>query len=341
MTSPLHSFQVTEAELQSGLDRYIDAFQNSLESHFLVLPRGEDFIAEGRFVSAYEVLYSRTSAFEQFTPDNLLLAITEDPLVLVVLRTILGVSPPELGQLIKELTDANISQGAMRQLDKRAREGKSLLTSVSRGRIVSILAAMVQLLSQNISSVGEAAIHRLDKIDTRLGLRSIQQLASSGVPYSSLLYERFLGRPFATHRDTVSELVGQLIEHAVETLLNDAKILYYKTGVAEKFEDMDQAPDFFIPDQLHPAVIIEAKLAEDDGTARDKVTRIQHLGELRDERLRKGDTAYELVACLDGRGFGIRREDIRKLLLATKGKLFTLQTMPFLVENTRLQAFKP
>ena len=35
-------------------------------------------------------------------------------------------------------------------------------------------------------------------------------MADLGAPYSILLYERFLGRPFAAHRDSVSELVGSL-----------------------------------------------------------------------------------------------------------------------------------
>jgi hypothetical protein len=35
-----------------------------------------------------------------------------------------------------------------------------------------------------------------------------------------LLYERFLGRPFAGHRDSVSELVGDSLESAMGALRN-------------------------------------------------------------------------------------------------------------------------
>jgi hypothetical protein len=42
----------------------------------------------------------------------------------------------------------------------------------------------------------------------------------------------------------------------------------------------------------------------------------------------------------DGRGFGVRREDMRKLLETTQGKVFTLKTLERLVENTALKAFK-
>ena len=53
-----------------------------------------------------------------------------------------------------------------------------------------------------------------------------------------------------------------------------------------------------------------------------------------------GSAAFEVVACIAGRGFGVRREDMRKLLLATRGKVFTLQNMKQLVEHTRLREFR-
>ena len=44
-------------------------------------------------------------------------------------------------------------------------------------------------------------LHRLDKADTKQGFISLQPLAALGVPYAMVLYERFLGRPFAGHRE--------------------------------------------------------------------------------------------------------------------------------------------
>ena len=40
-----------------------------------------------------------------------------------------------------------------------------------------------------------------------------------------------------------------------------------------------------------------------------------------------GAPKFEVVACIAGRGFGIRREDMRKVLLATRGKAFMLQNL--------------
>ena len=47
-----------------------------------------------------------------------------------------------------------------------------------------------------------------------------------------------------------------------------------------------------------------------------------------------------MVACIAGRGFGVRREDMKKLLLATRGKVFTLPNVQQLVEHTRLREFQ-
>ncbi|MER8953420.1 hypothetical protein NKH98_11910 [Mesorhizobium sp. M0833] len=150
-----------------------------------------------------------------------------------------------------------------------------------------------------------------------------------------LLYERFLGRPFAGHRDSVSELVGDVVESAVEDVLSKVSVSYRKTKRAERITGFDQAPDFIIPDEFNPAVIIEAKLTEDDGTARDKVARVQRLRTLRDE---KGLT-YDVVACIAGRGFKVRRNDMRRLLVATEGKVFTLASIENLVTQTRIRDY--
>ena len=142
-----------------------------------------------------------------------------------------------------------------------------------------------------------------------------------------LLCERFLGRLSAGHRDSVREIVGDVVESAVEDVLSKAMVSFRKTKRAERIDGFDQTPDFMIPSEFNPQIIIEAKLTEDDGTARDKVTRIQHLGELSQSRAPGGVPKLEVVACIAGRGFGVRREDMKKMLIATRGKVFTLKTM--------------
>ena len=160
------------------------------------------------------------------------------------------------------------------------------------------------------------------------------------MPYSVLLYERFLGRPFAGHRDSVSELIGNIVENAIEDVLFRTAISFRKTRRPERLPSFDQAPDFVVPNEFNPQVVIEAKLTEDDGTARDKVTRVQHLAALSLDGQPPDGPKFEVAACIAGRGFGIRREDMKKLLLSTRGKVFTLQNVGQIIEHTGLAEFR-
>ena len=199
-----------------------------------------------------------------------------------------------------------------------------------------MIQAGVETLASGIGLATEGLVHRLDKVDTRDGVASVQHISQLGVPYAVLLYERFLGRPFASHRDAVSELVGLVVESAIKAVLKAAHVSFRETGRAERIPGFDQAPDFMVPDEFNPAALIEAKLTEDDGTARDKVARVQRLRTLRDESGRN----YDVIACIAGRGFKVRREDMRRMLQATDGKVFTLETMPLLVEATRIREYR-
>jgi hypothetical protein len=100
-----------------------------------------------------------------------------------------------------------------------------------------------------------------------------------------------------------------------------------------------QAPDFIAPDELAPQVVIEAKIANDDGTAQDKFTRRHRLVQISRDRVARGQPGFQVVACIDGRGFGVRREDMRQLRLAVDGRVFTLATLDQLIKHTDLARF--
>lgn len=266
------------------------------------------------------------------------------PIALVVLRTILGFTPPEWANVASQRTKVPIDQGAARTIDRRVRMNPDTMlvnkNSLTDERVRALVITACELLNEGAPNVDESIIHRLNKPDTSSGLASLKPLANLGVPYPILLYERFLGRPFAGHRDSVSELVGDVLETAIEEILHRNGVSYRKTKRAERIPNFDQAPDFIIPNEFNPQVVIEAKVTEDDGTARDKVTRVQHLATLSEEGMPAGQRRYEVVACIAGRGFGVRKEDMKKLLLATHGKVFTAQNIQHLVEHTKAATFK-
>ena len=320
----------------------VDVTFGDLQSHFLILPQGSGYIRYPEFQSAYEVLKQKTSAFREFTEEKVWSALIEDSLAFVVLRTILGMSPPEWADLARSERDENVPQNEARNLDTRVRERRKYFAELrersrrplSLVRSEAMVSVAVEYISKGAPNSSEGTIHRLGKVDTEKGLESLRHVANEHVPFAVLLYERYLGRPFASHRDAVSELVGDVMENAIEKCLRDAAVTFRKTGRAERVPGFDQAPDFFVPDEFNPKVIVEAKITGDDGTARDKVARILRLAHMRDTRVREGNTGFQVVACIDGRGFGIRRQDMKDMLTATLGKVFTLSTVKHLTFRT-------
>lgn len=341
-----YPFEVPPDALSHRLDEMVAITVAGLQSQFLVLPKSRGFVDYARFQTAYEVLKRHTHTFTAVAPQPIWDALREDSLCLIVLRTILGMTPPEWAELARVEQSVAIDSNAARALEGRCRSQPRYCAGLDPvrntravERINGLIAVAVTHLRQGAAGGSPAVVHRLDKVDTTAGLTSLQQVAGLHVPYAMLLYERLLGRPFASYRDAASELVGDVMELAIEERLQAARISYRKTRRAEKIAGFDKAPDFFVPDEYAPAVIIEAKIASDDGTARDKADRIQTLAEMRDKRVRDGLPAFELVACIDGRGFGVRRADMRRIVLNTKGKVFSLSTLDSLISNTRLREF--
>ena len=337
-----YPFEVPFSELETNPDIYISAVFSCLESEFLVLPRGDGFIDYPVFERGYESLKRVTHGFQNIDANIITKTVFENPMLIIVLRTMLGFTPPEWAYVTSQRTGINVSQGFVRTLDRNIRMAPMapLYSEVTKERVRALVKTACQLLSLPVPEVGPDKIHRLNKADTSGGADSIMALSGMGVPYAMLLYERFLGRPFAGHRDSVSELVGDSLESAIEDVLTKAGVSYRKTKRAERIPGFDQAPDFIIPSEFNPQVVIEAKITEDDGTARDKVTRVQHLASISLINSIRDLPQFQVIACIGGRGFGVRREDMKKLLLATHGKVFTLKTLNSLIEYTRLREFK-
>ena len=64
--------------------------------------------------------------------------------------------------------------------------------SITKRRIHALVAAAGHVLASDFPETSPDNLHWFDKADTRAGLVSLQALSNLGVPYSVLLYERFL-----------------------------------------------------------------------------------------------------------------------------------------------------
>lgn len=333
-------FEADYADPSLSFDALVDEVFGELQSSFLEMPRGEGFTDYATFEKGYQALKKTTNDFTTVNTASVEAAVIAAPIAFIVFRSILGFTPPEWAYVTTERTGVRVDQGAARTMDRNIRlkplTPRVLGTTLADQRLRAMIQAGVETLMVGAGPENLAVLHRLDKVDTKEGIKSLQPIADLGVPYAVLLYERFLGRPFASHRDAVSERVGEIVEGAIKDVLTAAKVSFRETKRAERINGFDQAPDFIIPDEFNPVALIEAKLTEDDGTARDKVARVQRLRTLRDESRKD----YDVIACIAGRGFKVRREDMRRLLQATDGKVFTLATMPLLIEHTRIREYK-
>lgn len=339
-------FELKQEDLEICIEEMVTVTISDLSSEFLLMPTGTGFVHYADFRSAYEVLKRNTAGFEILSFETVRAALLENSLVLGVLRSVLGMTAPEWAELSRVELDSDITQGAARSIDKDCRQADYYRNLTRRNsavktieRIDSLIRVAILYIDKGAPPEQDGVLHRLAKFDTAFGVESLTHAARENAPYAVLLYERYLGRPFAAHRDAVSELVGEVMENAIEQRLREAGVSYRKTGRAERIPGFGQAPDFCIPDEINPVVVIEAKITSDDGTARDKVARIKELETQRNKHVGEGKPHYEVVACIDGRGFRQRRADMRDLLLRLNGKVFTAATLDQLIANTRISEF--
>lgn len=99
----------------------VDEVFGELTSSFLEMPKGEGFIDYPTFEKGYQALKRWTDSFAALTPENVLAAIREAPIVFIVFRCILGFSPPEWAYVTIEMTGVSVDQGAARSIDRKFR----------------------------------------------------------------------------------------------------------------------------------------------------------------------------------------------------------------------------
>jgi hypothetical protein len=180
MTFP---FEVKFEEVQADLDRYVDAVFECLESEFLVMPKGPGFIDFPIFEQGYEALKKSTQGFRDVTPKAILPTVNETPVALLVLRCILGFTPPEWAYLTTDQTGVQVTQGAIRNLDRsiRMHPASPLRTgprSLTGQRLQALVETACTILTNGAPVVSQDRLHRLDKADTAGGLPSLRTMAA-------------------------------------------------------------------------------------------------------------------------------------------------------------------
>src|SRR4051794_26282270 len=116
-----YPFEVPFSEIEAAPGPFVSAVFSSLASEFLTLPKGEGFVEYATFETGYEALKKVTAGFTSLPREEVLRTALEVPITLVVLRAILGFTPPEWAYVASQRTNLELNQGFARTLDRKVR----------------------------------------------------------------------------------------------------------------------------------------------------------------------------------------------------------------------------
>ena len=180
---PKYPFEAPFDEILRDAEGYVDAVFSCLESEFLIMPKGVGFVAYPAFERGYEALKTATRGFSELEPAKVLPAALAEPISIVVLRTMLGFTPPEWGYVTTQRTGVNVTQGFVRSLDRKVRmspETPLNTNGVTKERLKALVETACQMLAEGVPQVEDDQLHRLDKADTKRGRDSLKSICGPG-----------------------------------------------------------------------------------------------------------------------------------------------------------------
>jgi hypothetical protein len=288
-----------------------------------------DFYELPHFQAAYNSLSRATVGFSDMSVERLTAAIQAEPTILLPLRTITGLLKKEFAWTTKLVAEPlGMRPLSESKVDSMERFGS--VTSAGQARIAA--ETIDQVMRGTIFGVPPGSFKtKQDKPDTADGWASVLEYAANGVPYSVFLHQRHYGGPFRQVIDAASELRGDLIENAVEALFAGHGIQFIRTGshnqdeITDRFEiTVRPTPDFVVHDTAdNLRAMLECKLTNDGGTARDKALRFERL---RDESVRLG--GVPLIAVLGGLGWMRVNDTLGPVIRDCDGRVFSVSNLP-------------
>ena len=286
------------------------------------------------FTEVYNAASTATNDFVNVGEADLARALVDDPRTLLVFRTMLGLTHAEFAHCTT-LTAEPAGLKAVSASKVKSMEQKGSRTDDAVAKVVAMT------LSQAMTGAlfGDPGIPELrvkqQKLDTEQGWESVRAVARDGVRYSDFLHQRHYGGAFRQVLDATSTKRGDLLEDTVEQLFKDHRVPYIRTGahnqgdIEARFElRVQPAPDFVVFDSSGTLrAMLECKLVNDGGTARDKALRFERL---RQESVRLG--GVPLLAVLAGLGWARVNDTLGPVVRDTEGRVFTLSTLPHMLE---------
>jgi len=281
------------------------------------------------FQVAYQLAEDATAGFTRVSTEALAAAIQAQPTTLLVFRTITGLLRNEFAASTRLVADSlgvpALSAGKVDSMEKRGSRTKPDQALVAAVTIARIMAGEL------FGDPPGALRSKQRKVDTADGWATVREFADRGVPYGAFLHQRHYGGAFGQLLNATSTPRGDLIEGAVEAMFQASGVPYIRTGshnqaeIESRFEVVVRpAPDFVVYDEAGTLrAMMECKLTNDGGTARDKALRFDRL---RAESLRLGGVPR--LAVLGGLGWTRVNDTLGPVIRDCDGRVFTLANLP-------------
>ncbi|SBN95770.1 Hypothetical protein PFR_JS12-1_1388 [Propionibacterium freudenreichii] len=300
---------------------------------FAYVPRDANYELPA-FRESYRIVHDQTNGFAAVSEQDLVKVLLGSSRALLALRTITGLLPGEFASVTgiigqrDELTPASVGQAKIKSCESKG-------TALTHGQAVLLARTIDELMRGLFSTPPPDWQSKQAKPDTDLGWASVAQFAAHGVPYDVFLHQRHYGGSFLQLSNATSGKKGDVLEHAVSSLLSGAGVPFLQVNQSDQSEivrrfgvTVTPAPDFVIHDEHDQLrAMIECKSINDGGTARDKASRFT---KLRVESQRLGGPA--VIAVLDGLGWTRVTDALGPVIRDTDGRVFTTETLPALLE---------
>lgn len=299
-------------------------YASRLTPQYHAVPWGSLIVEREEFLDLYRKTTELIDDFSALTSEQLSEVLKQYPRSLMVFRLIVGYTWNELADIVYSKLGTAVGSTKIKQFESSDRledvsgSGLEKKCDLLGKAIFKIVEGTLMPLPEELDP--EEWRSRQFKVDTTDGWSSVSGCVDGGVSFVDLLYERYTGRPFAYVRDALSEKKGDILEDALEKLLRQHDVPYHRIQ-DNHMPGFEQAADFAIPDREDPEIIVEAKLCEDGGTARDKASRIERL---------KAPCEAEgilLAALVDGKGFRRFDDVLMPIVEHTGGHTYFLENV--------------